>query len=126
MLRLYYQIWGDVINTAEKNNGEWKIIILVLSIFQGLNLMTLSLVLDLIFNIKVTLFPIINIFPVQRFNDLLSGLVFHLPFMVFNYFMVYYKSKYKIIKKRYPSKNGKLLALYIFISVLSFLGFVLS
>jgi hypothetical protein len=113
-------LWSDIILTARKNGNftdKWKNFNYILPIFQGFNLLSICISLNLLFNIK---FPLtINIIFISNvfLNKAISGiLILFLPFFIINYFLILYKKRYKKIIINYKSYNGKILFYYMLIS----------
>jgi hypothetical protein len=55
----------------------------------------------------------VDIFPGTRIDALVSFFISYLlPFLLLNYFLIFYKDKYKELIKLYPSYDGKLFLKY--------------
>jgi len=122
MLKLYYMIWSDIILTARKNGNftdKWKELNYVVPIFQGLNLIALEIIIKFIFNIQKPLSFTIDIFPGEKLDSALVGIItIFLPFFLLNYFLIIRNNRYEKIIINYESKNGKLVFRYCIFSVL--------
>jgi hypothetical protein len=117
MLSLYYKIWVDAIVFEQTKNGSrrnWKLYTLIpISMFQGINMVTLCVLVSSVLNIKIDLFLNINVFGSQFLNTLCSSLLTLLaPFLVLNYFLIFYRTRYLKIIERYKYQNGKLYLSY--------------
>ncbi len=125
---LYYKIWIDAINAAIKKNDEnqkdWKIILLIIfSVAQGVNLLTVFFWLNT-FNIKYDIFFDFDIFPGDMLDGFLSGFItLFLPFILLNYFLIFWKRRYQKYREIYSGINtqGRAFMLYFIISVLIFI-----
>lgn len=125
MLKLYYSIWSDAILSFKKHHPDrkdWKFTLwFYISFIHGMNLWIFTIWLKY-FNIfdfpliKITLFPgdMLNSF----FGFILS---FVAPFLIINYFFVFYKSNYLKINKKYG--RPKKYAFYYTVTV-AILGFI--
>lgn len=124
MFKFYNMLWSDIILTARKNGNftnKWKDFNYIISTFQGMNVVTLSILFKLLFDIKLPLNFKIDIFPGTRLDSGLVGLLLYfLPFFLMNYFLIIYKDRYKKIIILNKSFGGKLLFYYIFFSILLF------
>lgn len=126
--KLYYRIWIGAINSAIEKNGEnkidWKIILLIIfSVAQGINLLTLFFWLS-IFNNNYNLIYEFNIFPGDMLDSLLSGFItLFLPFILVNYMLIFRKNRYKKYIKTFSGNQtkGKNFMLYFIISILVFI-----
>jgi hypothetical protein len=118
---IYDRIIADGLRTTLKNPENkkiWKEIVFFSVLYaNSANLFALNFILEnFVFCNK---FYVINFtfFKIQRFDLLFKYFIlFVLPFIPINYFLIYYKKRYeKLIK--YPYFRGKLFFLYITISV---------
>ena len=125
---IYYRIWVDAINAAQKknaaNDNSWKNILLVaFSVAQGINLLTVFFLLGT-FDINIDIFIDFDIFPGKMLDGFLSGfLTLFLPFIIFNYFMIFWKYRFEKLKEKYSgfNSNGIPFAIYIVVSGLIFI-----
>jgi len=118
MLKLYYRIWADAIIYEQTKNGHfrnWKFYTLVpISMIMGVNLLTVSLVVGKVFDLWILGFLNINLFPIESVNKVLAGIItLFLPFIFFNYFIVFHKKQYKWIVKKFPYKQGRVYLVYV-------------
>ncbi len=110
MRNFYYIYWADAIQRIRKFHPQkknWKISLYVFnSWIHALNLFIIFLWLKYFHIINIKL-PEINIFPGDMIDGFLSfALVFATPFFIFNYFLIFYKNRYKKITDKYHVKDG--------------------
>jgi len=125
-MKFYYILFSDAINkilTVEKSKDLWKFYTLIfISFAMGLNLLMLKFIC---FELKIfkqfTILTNLNITSYQKIDSVLTYFTFHLfPFLLLNYFLIFYKDKYKEIIVKYKHYNGKLIGWYYTISFFSF------
>jgi len=116
---IYLLFWVDAIVSYKKRNPEvlnWKRNILFFnSIINGINLWIIFLWLKYF---KIIIIPefTIAIFPGETLNRFLHfSVVFVFPFILLNYFFVFYKDRYKKIIAKYSEPKKR----YAFIYVIS-------
>jgi len=118
MRNIYYEIWVDAIIWEKNTNGKrrnWKPYTLIpISLFQGINILTIC------FWCHIPLFINIHIFkPIDGFLSYsISGLI---PFITLNYFIIFYKQRYEILIEKYKYHNGKLYLWYFLFSIGGFI-----
>ena len=110
MRNFYYIYWADAIQRIRKfhpQKKDWKISLYVFnSWIHALNLFIIFLWLKYFHMINIKL-PDINIFPGDMIDGFLSfALVFATPFFIINYFLIFYKNRYKKIIDKYHVKDG--------------------
>lgn len=127
MDNLYYRIWIDGIlkikeNPLRKEDWKWMIQAYV-GIAMALNFaLILFLINYLGFTDKILLIEF-DVLPFEKLNNFIRFFVsYMLPFLILNYYLIFYKQKYKNLIDVYPYKNGKLFSKYI---LGSFFGFIL-
>lgn len=127
MKNVYYIVWVDAIILARsKNNTKmpWKFYTMMTILFaQGCNLLTLFMMLALL-GINFDFTFDFNIFPGERLDGMLAGFItYGLPFLVLNYFLIFYNQRYFVLIKKYGQyyKNGKLFLIYVLVSPLFFI-----
>lgn len=116
-MSFYYKIWVDVIvklRSRPQNAGLWKFYALsFVSMAMSLNLILFLLILS---DLRVTkgIYKIsFNIFPGTRIDAFISFFISYLfPFLLLNYFFIFYNDRYKKLIKQYPYNNGKLFSRY--------------
>jgi hypothetical protein len=122
----YYEIWADAIDKAEnsKSNQSHRhkmgTLLAIFSVAQGFNLVCIFFLISTL--IKFNPFIAFNVFPGNYLNIALSGIVtLFVPFALLNYFLIFYKNKYKnYIAKKKLNTGGKAFMLYFVFSVLIF------
>jgi hypothetical protein len=135
--KFYYSVWVDAILQLQQSplvessvKKHWKFYSqFFISLLMGFNFMFISFFMPKIIN----LFEIqINIFQKIELNYLLIGLlVFFLPMIIVNYFLIFWKDKYKIIITNYKFHNGRLFKHYCMLSIfipmlVLVIGFIIS
>lgn len=127
MLKLYYEIWVDFIYVPSQNNTKyWKFYTMLMFVFcQSIVFMFGIIVFELkIINYKF--YDLYFIFGNKVPEGLHGFILYALPFIIFNYFMIFYKNRYKQLIVRYEYKKGKYLVNYILISGgIAFIGIFL-
>lgn len=125
MKNYFYLYWVDAIVSIKTKNPkrkDWKFSIFAYSTMcNALNLWVILLWLKFfnILSFKVE----INLFPGTILNSAGGFIVyFATPFILLNYFLIFYRDKYKKLIEIYPHRNGKFAMKYVFFSVL--LGFI--
>lgn len=120
MTNIYYQIWADAIRATKKKDAEqWKVATLIpMSILHGVNLLAILFVLRGILGRQWPLFVPVKIFGDVILNDAVSIiLTFIIPFLIFNYLLIFSNNRYCRIMRFYKGKNGRLYKLYILVSL---------
>jgi hypothetical protein len=122
MRNYYYIYWADSISRIKKfhpQKRDWKISLYVLnSWIHELNFFIIFLWLKY-FQLFSFRLPDINIFPGNIIDGFLSfTLFFATPFLIINYFLIFYKDKYKKIIEKYHIENGNYAFPYSMIIVL--------
>jgi len=129
-MKLYYKIWVDGIvklRSRPQNAGLWKFFAMTFtSMAMALNLVLILFILsdlgivDGIFKVPV------NFFPGTRVDAFFSFFVSYLlPFLLLNYFLIFYKERYKELTNRYPYYGGKLYLKYFLGSLGVFLAYII-
>ncbi len=127
---IYYLFWVDAIISYKKYNPEklnWKrFIFLFISFINGINLWIILIWLKYFKIIIVPEFTV-NIFPGKTLNNSLTFiLIFVFPFIVLNYFLIFYKDRYKKIIAKYPMPKKKFAFIYLIAVIwLAFLSAIL-
>lgn len=113
----YYEIWSDAIQSGRKHNPDdkhWKINIFgMLTFIDSILLWTIT-IWTKYFNILE--WPLIHIrfFPGTVLNHFFSYLISYAwPFVILNYFLIFYRDRYKKILDKYPSRKGKVVMAYV-------------
>lgn len=110
MKNYYYIFWSDAIQRIRKFHPQkknWKLSIYILnSWIHALNFFIIALWLKYFHLLKIKL-PEIKIFPGETINEFISfALVFVIPFLILNYFLIFYKDRYKKIIEKYYIEGG--------------------
>lgn len=118
MKRLYYEIWADAIEAADKSESYMthkdKMFVLLagFSIAQGFNLGLVFLALSNF--IKTPFFLQIDLFSGTMLDGALAGIItLFLPFAILNYILIFKKKGYKkFVENRRIKTKGKALLIY--------------
>ena len=128
--KIYYRVWIDAIKAAIKTDKDgrtsWKSLLLIIfSVSQGINLLTIFFILKILSIADVNIFIHFDLFPGKMLDGFLSAFItLFLPFFLLNYFLVFFKDKYKILMDDFNSfkiKEGLVFMLYFFASMLLFI-----
>ena len=131
MLNLYYKIWAGAINGQRSSEAivrqafNWQTTsLLVVSLPMAINLASIDMILErYIFHTKLLYKLNINIFPGNRIDYALTFyILFGLVPLTLNYFLIFYKDKYKKILDKHKKPNVKIFLIYYMISFLLFMG----
>ena len=125
MRNIYYNFWVKVILNAKKNKSEgevWKFpLFVVITAINSLNLVVLDLCLRIL---NIDIFSCLNFFnitPGTIMNNLIIFILeYSLPFILLNYFLIFYKNRYVILIEKYPPDNTKFSIIYVIISLVSY------
>ena len=129
-MQIYYRVWSDAIKAAIKTDkdgiGGWKSVLLIIfSVSQGINILTIMLWIKVLFKIEMNVFINFNLFQGNMLNNFLSIFItLFLPFLILNYYLIFYKSKYKVIMEKYhgfKTKEGLIFMIYFIVSMAIFL-----
>ncbi len=121
MKNFYYLIWADAIKSNRKykpNMTDWKLTLFVLiTMSNALNLFAIDVLINLLF-IETPLIKI-NYFPGTMLDSAAGFLIqFASPFIILNYFLIFYKNRYEKIIERYPIIKGRPALIYSMCSIL--------
>lgn len=130
MRNIYFAIWADAIINIRKNPNnktDWKVLsILLMTIINTLNLAVVLMLLSYFFGVNVIWIKV-TLFRLESMNSFISFIFqFALPFIVLNYFLIFFKGKYKLLIDEYPNRNGRLFAAYLLGSIGLFVVSVVS
>lgn len=125
MKNYYYLIWVDAIVGFRKHNPErsdWKISLFIINTTcNALNLWVIYIWLKY-FGVISYLIQI-DFFPIKSLNSATAFFIqFGSPFIILNYFLIFFNERYKKLIKKYPNKNGRLAMIYTVSSAL--IGFI--
>jgi hypothetical protein len=123
MLGLYYRIWVDLITRARskpENEGSWA--------WRSMAFMSISMTLNLVlfmtflqkFYLEFYFYSFDLDFLPKYFSNVVSFVVlFVLPCVLMNYFLIFRNNRYEGLVKKYPSSpNSNLFLVYFLISML--------
>jgi hypothetical protein len=122
MLSLYYRIWVDCIKKGKSRPGNrnWVSMSMVLmSIAMTLNFVLVMVILQRL--ISKNYFYKISLPALPKyFSNVVSFIVlFVLPIVIINYFLIFNNERYKKLIEKYPDSDGKLFSTYFSISLLT-------
>lgn len=127
----YFRIWAGTIkyylqNNQNLKNKHWRLYLLFLtSVIYSSGISALELLLRIVFrNSEIMLFfnIEISIFPLQSLNAALSTfIVLGLPIIFINYFLIFYKERYKELIKDYENMSKKRILIFYLCVIWSFL-----
>lgn len=125
MKNYYYLFWVDAIVSTKKNSPErndWKYSLFTFStLANAMNLFVVLLWLKF-FNI-LSINTEISILPSAILNSALGFTIyFASPFILLNYFLIFYRDRYKKLIQIYPHSHGEFAIKYVAYSMI--LGFV--
>ncbi|KGO91878.1 hypothetical protein Q766_15665 [Flavobacterium subsaxonicum WB 4.1-42 = DSM 21790] len=109
MLTLYYTIWIDcIVKIRNFDDYAWKLkSMMIMSFTMAIAYMVFITILE---NIIGSSFYELNLknYIAKPWCDLFESLLlFFIPFVVINYFLIFYKNRYEILIERYKYNNGK-------------------
>jgi len=129
-MNVYYLVWTDFLVGRAKNRPDmdnWKFQLFVtMTWLNSMNLWALFSFLKIL-GIGTFLLPI-SFMEGTRINSAIAFFIqFALVFCLINYFLIFYKDRYKKIIKEYPYSGGRIIRNYIFITAGSslFTAFIL-
>lgn len=122
MSNIYYQIWVDgILNSKDykRKDPSWKItLFFIITLSNSLNLVTVYLwlrfigLINYLIDVEISTNYYIN-------NTVNFALQFATPFILLNYFLIFYNNRYERLIKRIPHKKGKLALFYVLFSGLA-------
>ena len=121
-MNFYFIIWVDAITrlrSLPKNFGMWKFYSMAfMSMAMALNLVLILFIISTLgITEKIFIIPI-DIFPGTKIDAFVSFfLSYLLPFLLINYYFIFYKEKYKSMLKKYKYYNGKFFMAYFLSSI---------
>jgi hypothetical protein len=127
-MKIYYKIWVDLLYLKMKNptySDDWKVYIqIAMMLLMCFNLATI--VISLRFLGYKAIFPKILALPSGKLGDFLfSAIYLFWPLLALNYFLIFYKDRYKKLMIKYTDSKGWLASSYITLSfVLFFTTFI--
>ncbi len=122
-MNIYYKIWVDCIVKARSipaNKNNWKRFTMIfMSMAMALNFMLLMAILQRkllgvsFYHLKV------DVFPGTKLDAFISFFIlFLLPMLLINYFLIFRNNRYELILEKYKSYNGKLFISYFLASLI--------
>lgn len=122
MLGLYYRIWVDLIIKARsrpESRNSWALPSMIfMSISMMLNLFLIMTILQKHILGYYFYHIVFNSLP-KYWSNVISGIIlFVLPCVLLNYFLIFFKQRYKKLLQKYSYSNGKLFVTYFLISML--------
>lgn len=136
MMNFYYKIWVDVISRMKaqsQNKDNWKLYSFIfMSMAMSLNLLLFMTVLQS-HVLKIPFYNFkLDFFPGEKLDASLKYIIlFFLPVAILNYFLIFFKKKYKRLLKSYKTYNGKLAVTYLLLSyfmpfILLFIAYIIN
>ncbi|SNR73811.1 hypothetical protein SAMN04487979_11918 [Flavobacterium sp. ov086] len=124
MLKIYYKICADTIFKSQNtNNGDWKFVsITFLSGFLSLILISLTIIITKIIP-EHTYFSIYPENYTMKSLDikLESIVVYFIPSVIINYFLIIYNKKHEKLLVMYKPQNGSYMIRFMIFSLVFFL-----
>lgn len=122
MVKIYYKIWVDAIVFEQTNYSQirnWKLYTCIpMTLFPGMNLLTLFLWIRSFTNRKINIFLDIHIFKYAILNTFCSGaLTLLVPFIILNYFLIFHNKRYEQLISKYTYRKGKLYLCYMLFTI---------
>lgn len=106
--KIYFKIWADAILSINKfrPSSNWRIILFIhISWVQALNLWVITIWLKYfnLFDIPLIEF---HFLPGTILNQFLAfSAEFAFPFAILNYYLIFYKDRYKQVIRKYPIRS---------------------
>ena len=130
MNNIYYMIWSDAILSFRKYNPkrkDWKLtLFFFITWIHSLNLWIVLLWLKFF---KIFTMPLlsIDVFPGELLDDFFAfAIEFALPFVILNYYLVFYNNRYEKITQKYKDIKFRYSPIYsITIAILAFISAIL-
>jgi len=119
MRNWYYQIWADCIIQGKASHKEWKLTSMIfMSLAMGVNLVLIDGIIQRHL-LGTNLYRLdIDVFPGKGLDAFLSFFIlFMIPPILLNYFLVFHKSRYESFLKKYKTYKGKLFLTYLVLSL---------
>lgn len=121
-------VWSDAINYERIKNGGadgWEIMTFsYMSFFVGLNFAAIISLIHFLTGIPLDKFTInFGTMFTGAISSLLWSIVnLYIPAMLLNFFLVFYKKRYEHILRVYSFQNGKILVIYLCLSIVAYFG----
>lgn len=121
MLGIYYRIWVDAIKRAKsrpENRESWAMgTMIFMTVSMTLNLLLIMSILQKYVFCSYFYYIDFSFLPPILCNVISFTIIFVLPCILINYFLIFYRNRYKKLLKKYPYKDGKLFLTYFLISM---------
>lgn len=116
MKNIYYLVWADSILSFKKYHPEktnWKIAIFVLNTWiNALNLWIIFIWMKFFNILNFSLFSV-DLFPGAMLNKFVAfSVIFALPLGILNYFLIFYKDRYRRLIEKYSAPPRKCAFIY--------------
>jgi hypothetical protein len=128
----FYVIWVDAIRSIRKNHPKdknWKPkVFAILTWINAINYWMIIAWIDFFEVLQVPKFQF-DLLNIKFLNGALSFLIiFASPFLVLNYFLIFYKDRYKWLLDKYPYQKYRWSAIYSFTILITALisGFLIG
>ena len=120
-MTLYYKIWTDLIILIQKNPlraNDWKIFtLLFVGSANAIKLMFFFAIFQR-YILKFTFYDINLPFNNQFIKTTLTGFILYwLPPIIFNYWLIFYKNKYVLIVEKYKDSSKNYFLIYFLSSL---------
>ena len=122
-MNIYYKIWVDCIIKARAipaNKNNWKRFTMIfMAMAMALNFMLFMAILQRNF-LGISFYHLkVDILPGTKLDAFISFFVlFLLPMLLINYFLIFRNNRYEILLEKYKSHNGKLFISYFLASLI--------
>ena len=123
-LEFYYKMWGEALNAGKKNkhsffSDDYKFLgLFYMSMLDSLWILTID---TLLWYFDLSISKALSLSQDKIVGGLQLMLITVGPFLVLNYFLIFYKGKYKRLMEKYNTGSKKFLAAIIFIPTIIFL-----
>ena len=120
MLKLYYEIWVDFVYVPSKKNHKfWKFYVMLIMVFCQGNVFMVIMTIVQVHIFRSNFYDLHFLFG-ERWDKVPGGLqgiiMLNLPFVILNYFTIFYKNRYEKLILKYEYKKGKYVLNTILIS----------
>ena len=122
MRNIYYLIWVDAILSFKKHNPKnrnWKWTVFFINTWMNaLNFWVVFIIIKYCTAFSLPLFAF-NLFPGNLLDDFFNfTMTFAFPFVVLNYFLIFYNDRYEKLVEKYGKQNNKYALIYSMVSPL--------
>jgi hypothetical protein len=122
--RMYYSVWTDCIVQiqtvpANKKSWKWKAMVIMTMPMGVFFAFIMAIIQSPSFGLPDFYHLYVDIFPGENLDNFISGFtLFFLPFILFNYLLIFRKKKYEKIVKEYPFHHGKYFLIFLLTGML--------